>query len=263
MPGKKLTKQEIETIISLLKQGKKVQEIANMFGVSRSTIWRIKKKYLEGSAVSSSEKTEEKSKAKEESPIPPEFIPEPEEQPSSPPQKLVRGGQDPFAIILKALSAQEANLARARVTYLLDVGKHVVDNYEALAKEMGISVKDLVDRAIQFYLDWRDYIADLEEEYDRLREALKFIVKLVSPKLEYLTKLNFALRVITTMHAFHPVSPEVVNAILRLIFLGEEYGLRKNFERYFEEINRLGEKTRFNSNGTDKFNFEKLKGGRC
>ena len=47
------------------------------------------------------------------------------------------------------MSAQESNLARARLTYLFDVGKHVVDTYEKLAQDMGITVKELVDRAIE------------------------------------------------------------------------------------------------------------------
>jgi len=261
--GKKLTKQEIETIISLLKQGKKVQEIANMFGVSRYTIWRIKKKYVPEEELEYKPKKEKKEKKKEESPIPPEMIPEPEEQPSEVPKKLVRGGKDAFTTILLSLSAQESNLARARITYLFDVGKHVVDNYERLAQDMGITVKELVDRAIEFYLDWRDYIEDLEDKYYKLRDLVKMLLIFLKPKLEHFARLNLALRTITSMHALNPVDPAVIKEIIRLIFLGENYGIREDFDRYLKEIGGLGEEEGNNSKSIDKYNPERLKGGRC
>jgi len=240
-----------------------MKEIANMFGVSRVTIYNIKKKYLGKEKIEIKPKEEKKEEKKEESPIPPEMIPEPTEQPAEVPKKLVKGGKDAFTTILLSLSAQESNLARARLTYLFDVGKHVVDTYEKLAQDMGITVKELVDRAIQFYLDYRDYVEDLEEKYDKLRHLVKFMLIFLKPKLEHFTRLNLALRTITSMHALNPINPDLAKEIIRLVFLGEDYGVYEDFERYIKEIGGLGEEKGNNSDGTNQSNPKKPKGGRC
>jgi len=162
-----MSRPEVLEAIRLAKEGLSMNEIATRLGRNRSTISRWFKKLSAGGI---------------DIPQPGRNIPSPEVKTTS--MKITKApkvhgtvAEERVARVIEREITQEAIDS---VVETLRVGRVVKEKVEKIAEAYGYSVDEVVENAINFWLDWHGVIDDVREELRSKEEYIQILEYLLS-----------------------------------------------------------------------------------
>ena len=223
-----LSRPEVREAIRLAKDGLSMTEIANMLGRNRTTIARWLKKLHKAGVLDE---------------LPPTLATSPKVRLATTtitkaPREHGDIAEDRIARLVEKEITQEAI---DKVVETLKVGRIVKEKVEKIAEAYGYSVDEVIDNAINFWLDWHGVIDDVREELRSKEEYIQILEYLLSLRSdEFKESID---RLLNEFHFSMLIKEHLPIFVAFLIYLGlpvREY-LSEYVRYYLHVLNEVRE----------------------